>query len=75
MPVPHDQPEYRVYLWNVTNVDEMKNQRAKPKIEQVGPICFDFEIKTIYFMGIDLNLRSFNKSKTEVLSEKRRIES
>jgi len=44
MPVQHDPPEYRVYLWNMTNLDEMKTERAKPQMEEVGPICFDLDV-------------------------------
>ena len=62
MPVPHDQPEYRVYLWNVTNVGEMKNERAKPKIEQIGPICFDFEIDSEFTIRNDSATYAFKQT-------------
>lgn len=31
---------YKLYLWNVTNPDEIANGTEKPKVQEVGPYVF-----------------------------------
>lgn len=31
---------YKLFLWNVTNPDEITNGTAKPKLDQIGPYVF-----------------------------------
>lgn len=32
--------KYKIYLWNVTNPDEITAGTAKPKLQEVGPYVF-----------------------------------
>lgn len=31
---------YKLYLWNITNPEEVHNNLAKPKLQEVGPYVF-----------------------------------
>ncbi|XP_063706224.1 sensory neuron membrane protein 1-like [Culicoides brevitarsis] len=40
----HEKPvvfRYKIFLWNVTNPDDIMYNRAKPKLQEVGPYVFE----------------------------------
>jgi hypothetical protein len=58
------------YLWNITNLDEIKQKSSIPKVSQIGPISYDVlsSRKNISFTGNETvlfkNFLSFNFSPT-----------
>ena len=57
----NDPAEYHIYLWNITNPAEMK-QGQKPKLQEVGPICFEFEMEPEFTTRNGSVTYSFNQT-------------